>query len=345
MTPDYLPHQLWSFCKNTSSAASYVLATSCLLQALGMQAESALPLSAAANWVLKDGLGSLGVMAAASRFGKAMDSRLRLARWVSELGMVAGVAIEMLTPLFPPGWFLPVASVANMCKGLSALTGGASKAAFHRHFAIDSNLANVTAMAHSQHTAAYTLGTALGVLFTSLGFSPWLTFVALSSIQLLAVRQATAAVALASLDAQRGPMLVQQYLNSKSVVTPAEMRALDRFEWPFVTPFRLPHNLVVGASVQVFENVSQLEAAQKKSNGKPFWIHWDGATAHIVLLDEAREQDIVEAVFIACCEAQGNGGAVFSNFKIALERSGWRVDECTMETSAHRIRVKAVASV
>ncbi len=62
VTPDYLQHQAWTFLKNTVSASTYVLSTHCLLTAIGMQSEAAIPLSAAANWVLKDGLGAFGVM-------------------------------------------------------------------------------------------------------------------------------------------------------------------------------------------------------------------------------------------------------------------------------------------
>ena len=60
---------------------------------------------------------------AASRFGRVLDSRVKSARWVSELGMVFGVGLEMMTPLVPVWLFLPLASVANTLKGLSALSG------------------------------------------------------------------------------------------------------------------------------------------------------------------------------------------------------------------------------
>ena len=39
----------------------------------------------------------------------------------------AGVAIEVMTPLFP-GMFLPMASVANIAKGIGGLAVGASRA-------------------------------------------------------------------------------------------------------------------------------------------------------------------------------------------------------------------------
>lgn len=336
---DYLSHQAWTGLKNVASAASYVLATSCLLQAVGVHSSVALPLGAAANWVLRDGLGSLGVMVAASRFGRAMDAHLRRARWVAELGMVIGVALEMTTPLLPPVAFLPVASLANVFKGLSALTGGASKASFHRHFARHGNLADVTAQSHSQHTAAYTLGTSLGVLLTLIDLSPWIAFLLLSSIQMFAVRQATMAVALSTLDAQRGPMLVQHFLDHHRVPSPDELRLIERFEWPFVSLFRLPHGLCVGAPVTVFPCAQDLDTAIQASQGRPFLLYWDGRIVSIVLQEDASDASIIEALFEACKLAQGRHQESFEEFRTLLLRNGWSVDECSIESSSGRTRV------
>jgi hypothetical protein len=56
-----------------------------------------------------------------------MDSHLKASRWVSELGMVFGVGLELITPLVPVWFFLPLATIANTFKGLSALIGGGKK--------------------------------------------------------------------------------------------------------------------------------------------------------------------------------------------------------------------------
>ncbi len=347
VTPDYLPHQAWTFVKNCASASTYVLSTQCLLTAVGMQSEAALPISAAANWVLKDGLGSLGVMVAASRFGRVLDSRVKAARWVSELGMIGGVALEMATPLCPAPLFLPLASLANTCKGLAALSGGASKAAFHRHFARSGNLADVTAQSHSQHTAAYTVGTAGGVLLTlamagaASSFSSWMLFALLSAVQMFAVHKATAAVALSSLDAVRGPALMRQFLSKGRVSTPEEMRLAERFEWPFVS-HSTRNAPIVGASPLVFETASKLQEAIDASRGRPFLLHWSGRRASVVLRSSISDEEVVEAVYCASQLGVSHCAACppFAEFARALREAGWTTDNNSMETASRQTRAE-----
>lgn len=369
---DYLPHQLWTFVKNCASASSYVLSTHCLLTAIGMQSEAAIPISAAANWVLKDGLGAFGVMLAASRFGKVLDSRVKAARWISEFGMVIGVGLEMLTPLVPAWMFLPLGSVANtfkvsssfssgrrrcfiflLSKGLSAMTGGAAKATIHRHFACTGNLADVTAQSHSQHTAAYTIGTLIGVVLSmsspsATSAAAWMLFGVLSSIQLYAVRAATRAVALSSLDASRGPALALQFLRGDSLSSPEEMRRIERFEWPFALGVSglasSGVSLEVGASPTVFGTESAMRQAVAEADrmGRAFLVNWDEKRGtSVVLHSRARDLDIVQGMFEALRVAHGNGeGTKFEDFVAALKSAGWSLEGSSMETSSKQIRVE-----
>lgn len=49
-----------------------------LLQAVGVGAKRSLPAAATINWVLKDGLGRLGRLTVATRFGESFDSDLKV---------------------------------------------------------------------------------------------------------------------------------------------------------------------------------------------------------------------------------------------------------------------------
>lgn len=51
-----------------------------LLQAVGVGAKRSLPAAATINWVLKDGLGRLGRLTVATRFGESFDSDLKASR-------------------------------------------------------------------------------------------------------------------------------------------------------------------------------------------------------------------------------------------------------------------------
>jgi hypothetical protein len=47
---------------------------------VGVGAQRALPAAAAINWILKDGLGRLGRLSVAARFGNSFDSDLKARR-------------------------------------------------------------------------------------------------------------------------------------------------------------------------------------------------------------------------------------------------------------------------
>lgn len=55
-----------------------IFATQSLLAAVGVGAQRSLPAAAAINWVLKDGLGRLGRLGVATRFGQSFDADLKV---------------------------------------------------------------------------------------------------------------------------------------------------------------------------------------------------------------------------------------------------------------------------
>jgi hypothetical protein len=48
------------------------------LAAVGVGAKKTLPMAAAINWILKDGLGRLGRLSVAARFGQSFDADLKV---------------------------------------------------------------------------------------------------------------------------------------------------------------------------------------------------------------------------------------------------------------------------
>ncbi|ELR15757.1 uncharacterized protein ACA1_379390, partial [Acanthamoeba castellanii str. Neff] len=108
------------------------------------------------------GLGCLGMMLVAGAFGKFFDTETKRIRWAADCIHVAGVALELATPLFP-AYFLPLASLANSAKGIAGLTTGATKAAINQGFALRDNLGDITAKGHSQGIVAYLMGMGIGI--------------------------------------------------------------------------------------------------------------------------------------------------------------------------------------
>lgn len=166
VSPSYLRYACWSGAAAVFGAAGGVLSMQSLLYAVGVGA-GAVPLAAALNWVLKDGLGQLGGVAYAALLNNRFDSDPKRWRMVSALALDASTFLEVLTPLVP-ALFLPVAAVANIGKNIAWLSASATRAGLHQSFARTGNLADVTAKSGSQTIAASTAGTALGIALSPL---------------------------------------------------------------------------------------------------------------------------------------------------------------------------------
>ena len=155
---------------NTLSTAAGVLSMQSLLYAMGIGMGIRLgtaPLAATLNWVIKDGLGQLGGVLFASFVNNRFDSDPKRWRLTATIAMDTASFIEMLTPLAPT-YFLLIASIANVSKNISFLAASASRAAIHRSFTLQENLADVTAKTGSQSIISSLIGTSLGVSLSSL---------------------------------------------------------------------------------------------------------------------------------------------------------------------------------
>ncbi len=203
----------------------------------------------------------------------------------------------------------------------------------------------MTAISHSQHTFAYTVGTLVGVVLSMIAPAhAWLLFGILSSIQMYAVHKATSSVALSSLDASRGPALAREFLEGGRLSSPEEMRRKERFEWPFFNGVPSPPGFLldVGASPIVFGSTQMLDAAVSKAKLAKhlFLVHWDSKRASIILHSEARDRDIVQGLFEAVRISLPVADAKFEDFETALEEAGWTLEGTAMETSSKQIRVE-----
>jgi hypothetical protein len=139
-----------------------VLAMQSLFFAAGVTGSGSIPLAASINWILKDGLGQIGGVLFASIVSNRFDADPKKWRLVASLSMSIASILELSTPIFP-GYFLAIASIANVGKNIAFLAASASRAAIHRSFAIRENLADLTAKAGSQAILCSSIGTAIGV--------------------------------------------------------------------------------------------------------------------------------------------------------------------------------------
>lgn len=166
---NFLAFNVWNFLQSVSGSANGVLATQCLLVGLGMAGGSGhgtIALAATVNWILKDGLGQLGGILFVARYGGNVDREAKRYRFLASAMMSVASFFEILVPIIP-ALFLPIASLANVCKNIAWMALSATRAQIHRNFTRLDNMGDLTAKAASLNTAASLTGTGIGVLLSS----------------------------------------------------------------------------------------------------------------------------------------------------------------------------------
>eukprot|EP00466_Bigelowiella_natans_P013898 jgi/Bigna1/77784/fgenesh1_pg.50_\ len=151
----YFAYVRWYMLAYVAGSTCMVLSTQSMLYAIGLGAGS-IPMAAALNWVIKDGLGQLGGVLFASCINSRFDADPKRWRMVAAVALDSACILEAMTPLAPM-LFLPMAShsvdqfqIANMGKNVSWLAASATRANILLSFARRANLADVTAKAGSQ---------------------------------------------------------------------------------------------------------------------------------------------------------------------------------------------------
>ncbi|KAI1297035.1 hypothetical protein EDD11_007245 [Mortierella claussenii] len=166
VTPNYWPFAKWQFVHNVAGSVTAVISTQSLLFAMGLGAGS-IPMAAALNWIIKDGLGQLGGVVYASFVSDKFDSEPKRFRFQATVAMQGANVLELLTPLWP-GYFLIIASISNIGKNMAWLASSATRAQMNKTFALRDNLGDITGKSGSQTTAAGLVGTGLGVVIAAL---------------------------------------------------------------------------------------------------------------------------------------------------------------------------------
>lgn len=151
-------------------------------------------------------------MAYAAVIGNRFDADPKRWRLVAGLVLDLATCLEIMTPLFP-GYFLPLAAVANIMKNVSWLSASATRAGLHQALATHGNLADVTAKSGSQTIAAAAIGTAVGIALSPVvGTAPsdiLMAFAGISVCHQLSLYQSLRRLTLPTLSRSRMEMAIE----------------------------------------------------------------------------------------------------------------------------------------
>ncbi|PON54070.1 Root UVB sensitive family [Parasponia andersonii] len=237
---NYMDYVKWKCLHRVFSSALQVLATQAMFRAIGIGYSHSLPSAAALNWVLKDGLGRLSRCIYTASMASAFDTNLKRVRFSTSVLFTLSIGVELLTPAFPK-CFLLLASIANIAKQISLACLLATGTAVHRSFAIADNLGEVSAKSQIQTVCFDNLGLVLAALLNLLVKNnprlqaglPCVVYPIFSAIDLFGIYQELKHVHLQTLTKDRLEIILDTWVESGYVPSPAEVSKLEGIDFPW----------------------------------------------------------------------------------------------------------------
>eukprot|EP00347_Sterkiella_histriomuscorum_P003816 403362828 len=162
VSSSYLKFTIYSNISAFMYTAMGFLSAQSLFVAIGSTMTQANLAAAAYTWVLKDGLGQLGGILFASRYGRNFDVDIKKWRFMAIFALNISMYIEILTLSFPQ-YFLALASLANVGKNICFLLASASRASINLQLAKNNNIGDISGKSVSQFTASTLIGGACGL--------------------------------------------------------------------------------------------------------------------------------------------------------------------------------------
>jgi hypothetical protein len=313
----YRQFTIWNFIHMATSSAVGVLSTQSLLYGLGLSSGS-LPLSAALNWVIKDGLGQLGGVAIVAYLGARFDVHAKRYRFLGAVLLKASCLLELMVPLVPRH-FIPLAAFANILKNVAWMATSATRAQIHRHLALKDNMGDLSGKTAAQNTLASLVGTAMGILCASSfsGIIPteplaivikyMFYFIPFSIISLLASYRSCQYAVSPRLTVARLEMLFAQLLPELfGTSTKPRKEILSQLHRYVLDPDTLCHrerflggnpSKIIGALGQIPLRVEPPLATPLEDESRSFWIKLEPSAVSIWFRNDASDAETLRGMF------------------------------------------------
>lgn len=256
--------------------------------------------------MLKDGASYIAKILYGSVFGSKFDDDPKSWRIAADIVEDVGGAIEIMTPLFPMTYFLPLASLAVCLKGMSLMTGTATRHVVYRSLAASGmqNTGDIATKGESQGVTMKMLGLGLGIIVSSkIGQNYYALLGAyglLACVHIAANWKSVQCVQFSFFNKQRASILIDRHLDRLPLPTPHDVSSIEKIVLP---PWRgFEPSVKIGSGVA--ESVlcaEDLSDARKLFRKERFMIFakGDGSILKVLLRENATPTDVLRAYYTA----------------------------------------------
>ncbi|CAM9864140.1 unnamed protein product, partial [Heterosigma akashiwo] len=323
VTDDYYRYTAWRSLHRFMSSTLNVFGTQALLLALGIKTK--LGTAAAANWVLKDTLGTVFRIFWAGKMGRRFDADAKKWRYRTSLLYTLGTGLEVVTYAFP-SLFLVFATLSNALKQTSRLTFSATRNTFYRSFAQrGENIGDITAKGEAQISLVDLLGMCAGIAASkAIGTSKAklaLAYLGCSAVELFAIYREIRAVVFRTLNHERTLLAAERFLQGgcapAAAPTPEALAAAEPIFLP--SRFRAKRNFATVTETGLAD--AALQRCHNASRAPPPWrpcARPEGLRPTVLLHADAGNEDVLKALF-ALSAAQRARAAGAPSFEAACE--------------------------
>ena len=213
----YLRYATWSSIQDMSTQLRSVVATQRVLEGVGVGKEGATALSAALNFLVRDGCGILSSLLFTSLAAPQFKSDVKRWRLFADIILDVGITLEISAAHFPPSLFLPLISVANIFKAMCGVAAGACSGPINLFWARGSDISDISAKFGAQNTLTGALGLVFAAIFarsvSTLPSRPlWLLYGALTLLHIYANRRCMRLITFNSFNTLRLDMVISRFL-------------------------------------------------------------------------------------------------------------------------------------
>ncbi|KAI3801068.1 hypothetical protein L1987_29169 [Smallanthus sonchifolius] len=334
----YLRYTQFRALQHFSSAALSVLSTQSLLYAAGLRPTPAQ--ATAVSWVLKDGMQHMGKLIC-SNLGARMDSEPKRWRILADVLYDLGTGLEILSPLCP-SLFLETAGLGNFAKGMAVVAARATRLPIYSSFAKEGNLSDLFAKGEAISTVFNVLGLGAGIQLVSTVCSTMqgkmVVGPLLSIIHVYCVSEEMRAAPVNTLNPQRTAMIVEEFLKTGKVSSPADLRYKENLLFPGRL-IKDAGNVKVGRDLHKAIKPSRLKELKEIFPNEKFLLSCGNSCTDMVLEHNASGEDALRGWLVAAYtrgedsiskhnsrEAYEKMKSVMPSLLPELQAKGWHTD-------------------